>query len=106
LKVARPFVAQMERGDHDLALVRSIVELGRGLGLGVVAEGIETAAQADALRDLACEFGQGFFLGRPAPASVALGRASAPPPETPSDLRSPGRVFPEAATGERPAISA
>jgi diguanylate cyclase (GGDEF)-like protein len=77
LKVARPFIAQMERGEHDLALVRSILELGRGLGMGVVAEGIETAAQADALRDLSCEFGQGFFLGRPQ-APVA-GRAEARP---------------------------
>jgi diguanylate cyclase (GGDEF)-like protein len=65
LKIARPFIAQMERGEHDLALVRSIVELGRGLGMGVVAEGIETREQADALRELSCDFGQGFFLGRP-----------------------------------------
>jgi EAL domain-containing protein (putative c-di-GMP-specific phosphodiesterase class I) len=101
LKVARPFVAQIERSEQDLALVRSIVELGGGLGLGVVAEGIETEAQAAALRELACPYGQGFLLGRPSP--VALGRAPAPPPETPSDLRSPGRVFPETATGARPA---
>jgi diguanylate cyclase (GGDEF)-like protein len=76
LKVARPFIAQMERGDHDLALVRSIVELGRGLGLGVVAEGIETEEQAEALRELACPYGQGFHLGRPQ-APLADARPSA-----------------------------
>jgi diguanylate cyclase (GGDEF)-like protein len=74
LKVARPFIAQIERSDQDLALVRSIVELGRGLDLGVVAEGIETEAQATALRALSCPYGQGFLLGRPQ-APVA-GRAS------------------------------
>jgi diguanylate cyclase (GGDEF)-like protein len=74
LKVARPFVAQMERGESDLALVRSIVELGRGLGMGVVAEGIETAAQAEALRELSCDYGQGFHLGRPQ--APLAGRAS------------------------------
>jgi diguanylate cyclase (GGDEF)-like protein len=77
LKVARPFIAQMGRSEQDLALVRSIVELGRGLGLGVVAEGIETEAQATALRRLNCPYGQGFHLGRPQ-APVA-GRAEARP---------------------------
>ena len=45
-----------------------IVELARKLELDVIAEGIETAAQLDALRDLGVELGQGFLLGRPAPA--------------------------------------
>jgi EAL domain-containing protein (putative c-di-GMP-specific phosphodiesterase class I) len=43
-----------------------IVELARKLGLDVIAEGIETPAQLDALRDLGVEFGQGFLIGRPA----------------------------------------
>jgi diguanylate cyclase (GGDEF)-like protein len=77
LKVARPFIAQMERSEQDLALVRSIVELGRGLGLGVVAEGIETEAQATALRTLNCPYGQGFHLGRPQ-APVAGGAEARP----------------------------
>jgi EAL domain-containing protein (putative c-di-GMP-specific phosphodiesterase class I) len=72
IKVARPFIAHMERGEHDRALVRSIIDLGRGLGLEVVAEGIETDAQCEALREFACEYGQGFLLGRPqAPAALA-----------------------------------
>ena len=77
LKVARPFIAQMQRSPQDLALVRSIVELGRGLEMGVVAEGIETEEQAAALRSLSCPYGQGFLLGRPQ-APVA-GRAEARP---------------------------
>jgi EAL domain-containing protein (putative c-di-GMP-specific phosphodiesterase class I) len=78
LKVARPFIAQMERGEHDRALVRSIVELGRGLGLEVVAEGIETEQQAALLRELSCDMGQGFLLGRPqAPATLSASALAA-----------------------------
>jgi hypothetical protein len=70
----------------------------------LIAVGGTRVRAAARLRELSCTYGQGFHVGRPAP--VALGRASAPPPETASDLRSPARVFPEAATDARPAISA
>jgi diguanylate cyclase (GGDEF)-like protein len=65
LKIDRAFVARAELTTEDLALVRTIVELGNILGLRVVAEGIENAAQLDALRRLGCALGQGYHLCRP-----------------------------------------
>jgi len=65
LKIDRAFIARAELTGEDLALVRTIVELGHILGLRVVAEGIENAAQLDALRRLGCSLGQGYHLCRP-----------------------------------------
>ncbi|GIF01807.1 putative bifunctional diguanylate cyclase/phosphodiesterase [Paractinoplanes rishiriensis] len=78
LKIDRAFIARAELTGEDLALVRTIVELAQILGLRVVAEGIENAAQLDALRRLGCGYGQGYHLCRPAdPEDVPtrLGRA-------------------------------
>jgi diguanylate cyclase (GGDEF)-like protein len=69
LKVDRAFIARAELTGEDLALVRTIVQLGQILGLRVVAEGIENAAQLDALRSLGCAYGQGYHLCRPADAA-------------------------------------
>ena len=70
LKVDRSFVDRLDEitgeGDADAAIVRAMVSLARALGLRVVAEGIETPTQLAAVTALGCEFGQGFFLGRPA----------------------------------------
>jgi diguanylate cyclase (GGDEF)-like protein len=65
LKVAKPFVDGAGRTPHDHALLAMIIELGSLFGVGVVAEGIERQDQLDALADLRCDMGQGFFLGRP-----------------------------------------
>ena len=65
LKIDRAFIARAELTAEDLALVRTIVQLGQILGLRVVAEGIENAAQLDALRTLGCALGQGYHLCRP-----------------------------------------
>jgi len=65
LKIDRSFVSMInERGGND-EIVRAIVSLARTLDLKVVAEGIETQSQLDALKDLGCESGQGFMLARP-----------------------------------------
>jgi diguanylate cyclase (GGDEF)-like protein len=69
LKIDRAFIARAELTVEDLALVRTIVQLGQILGLRVVAEGIENAAQLAALRTLGCAFGQGYHLCRPADAA-------------------------------------
>jgi diguanylate cyclase (GGDEF)-like protein len=69
LKIDRAFIARAELTAEDLALVRTIVQLGQILGLRVVAEGIENAAQLAALRTLGCALGQGFHLCRPADAT-------------------------------------
>ena len=65
LKVAKPFVDGAGRTPHDHALLAMIIELGSLFGVSVVAEGIERQDQLDALADLSCDMGQGFFLGRP-----------------------------------------
>jgi diguanylate cyclase (GGDEF)-like protein len=69
LKIDRAFIARAELTAEDLALVRTIVELAQILGLRVVAEGIENAAQLEALRKLGCGYGQGYHLCRPVDAA-------------------------------------
>jgi EAL domain-containing protein (putative c-di-GMP-specific phosphodiesterase class I) len=59
-------------------VVRAIVEIGRSLGMATIAEGIETAVQLERLRDLGCDLGQGFLLGRPLDAA-AIGELIAHP---------------------------
>ena len=65
LKIAREFVDGLAFSDHDAAFVRLIVGLAKTVGLKVVAEGIETRAQLDMLREIGCEFGQGYYFARP-----------------------------------------
>jgi diguanylate cyclase (GGDEF)-like protein len=65
LKIAKSFVDGLARGGREASFVRMIIELARTLGVAVIAEGIETQEQASALIALGCEFGQGFYLGRP-----------------------------------------
>jgi diguanylate cyclase (GGDEF)-like protein len=72
LKVAKSFVDGLGRGGRDASFVRMIIELARTLGMSVIAEGIETAEQVEALARLQCEYGQGFHLGRPSPARPSV----------------------------------
>ena len=65
LKIDASFVHRMGARRTDLEIVRSIVGLARKVGLDVVAEGVETAAQHERLRDLGCGFGQGFYYAKP-----------------------------------------
>ncbi len=73
IKIDLSFVAGLGTDRARTAIVHAIVGLGHALDIAVVAEGVETAAQAFALRALGCDFGQGFHFGRPArePALVA-----------------------------------
>ena len=65
LKIAREFVDGLAFSDHDAAFVRLIVGLAKTVGLKVVAEGIETRAQLDMLREIGCDLGQGFYFAAP-----------------------------------------
>jgi diguanylate cyclase (GGDEF)-like protein len=79
LKIAKPFVDALTTGGREAGFVGMIIDLARTLELEVIAEGIETSAQLEALRDLGAELGQGFLLGRPsAPLPGPLKRPSAP----------------------------
>jgi EAL domain-containing protein (putative c-di-GMP-specific phosphodiesterase class I) len=68
LKVDCLFVDGLSDRPRDLAIVKSIIGIGRELGLDVIAEGIETLDQRALLYQLGCERGQGYLFGRPVPA--------------------------------------
>ena len=57
-------------GAQAAGLVRAVVQMAAALGLQTVAEGVETAAQYEALRALGCELAQGYLFGRPGPAAA------------------------------------
>ncbi len=66
LKVDRSFVEGLGGGGRDSAIVSAMVDLAHRLRLGVVAEGVETAAELDTVRRTGCDEAQGYLLGRPA----------------------------------------
>jgi len=79
LKIDKAFVDGLGSDAGDTAIAAAIVALGHTLGLRVIAEGVETAAQAAALRDLGCDFAQGYHFARPLPATevgTLLGRGA------------------------------
>jgi len=67
IKIDRSFVTTMTESASHAVIVRSTIDLGRNLGLDVVAEGVETAEVREALRNLGCDAAQGYFLSRPVP---------------------------------------
>lgn len=68
LKIDRSFVIEIDNGKGDL-FAETIVELARKLGVGTIAEGVETPAQLSRLRELGCDTVQGFLYAHPMPAS-------------------------------------
>ena len=69
IKIDRAFVRDLEVDPNAVAIARTIVTLGRSLGLRLIAEGIETPGQAEILRGLGCDELQGYLFGRPMPAA-------------------------------------
>jgi|APTNR8051073442_1049403.scaffolds.fasta_scaffold21384_1 diguanylate cyclase (GGDEF)-like protein/PAS domain S-box-containing protein len=67
LKIDKSFVQQMLNRDRDAAIVHSTIDLAHNLGLKVVAEGVENGDVLARLRELDCDFAQGFFIGMPEP---------------------------------------
>jgi diguanylate cyclase (GGDEF)-like protein len=65
LKVDKTFVSGLGTDPGDTAIVRAVLDLGHALGLTTVAEGVETPGQLAALRELGCDWAQGFHLARP-----------------------------------------
>ena len=84
LKIDRSFVVGLGESPEAEALVSGIINLGHGLDVEVVAEGVETEQQARRLERLDCDFAQGFFFGRPVPWSGEVTTAAPTPlPEGP-----------------------
>jgi EAL domain-containing protein (putative c-di-GMP-specific phosphodiesterase class I) len=71
LKIDRGFVSDATINPEDAAIVRAIIDLGHSLGLKVVAEGVETQAQLDFLRECRCDELQGFLFSGAVPAADA-----------------------------------
>lgn len=68
LKIDQSFVQNLEESKEDRAIARTIIELGRGLGLKVLAEGVETAGQKEFIYSSGCELMQGYLFSKPIPA--------------------------------------
>ncbi|MGB8476170.1 MAG: EAL domain-containing protein [Candidatus Acidiferrum sp.] len=97
LKIDRSFVSEMMKNTESREIVKTILSLGRNLGIEVVAEGVETAEQMSILQSLGCEYAQGYFFSRPldqagvAQTLLALGESAYTlPKESPRQLVSPG----------------
>jgi EAL domain-containing protein (putative c-di-GMP-specific phosphodiesterase class I) len=73
VKLDRTFIERLGADTRDDAIVRSIVSLAHDLGLTVIGEGIELVEQLSTLRELGCDYGQGFFFSAGVPADVAAG---------------------------------
>lgn len=77
LKIDRSFVAELAEAGDQQPIIRAILDLAKTLGIAVIAEGVETEFQAEALRALGCFQAQGYFYGRPlciAACEALLGR--------------------------------
>lgn len=65
LKIDQSFVKNMTFNNHDSAIIRTILALGKNLGLNVIAEGVETEEQRGYLTNYGCQIFQGYLFGRP-----------------------------------------
>lgn len=65
IKIDRSFVSDMEHNKNHMAIVKSTLELGKTMGLEVVAEGVENAYQVQLFRQMGCPLAQGYFLAKP-----------------------------------------
>jgi diguanylate cyclase (GGDEF)-like protein len=91
MKIDRSFVQGLESDPEFVSVVRSAIDMGHGLGLKVVAEGIESEASAQRLREMHCDIGQGYFFAKPLSTADLegwlLGRTRVPIIAVPADLK-------------------
>ena len=95
LKIDRSFVAPLPEARRQGAIVQAVVHMAAALGMEVVAEGVETPAQADFLRQAGCTFGQGYLFARPMePAHLAALFDEGVPPRIEAPPRGTGATRP------------
>lgn len=80
VKIDQTFVRNMEASPKNREIIKAVVDLARGLDLEVLAEGVETAAHFAAVRQMGCQFAQGYFLSKPVPASAFRDLLATHPP--------------------------
>jgi len=85
IKIDRAFVQDLPNSAESLAIVEAISILSRGLGMDVIAEGVEQIEQAEVLSRAGCQFGQGWLYGRPMPQDEIVSRLA-------DELRLPKRA--------------
>ena len=73
LKIDRSFIAELDRSDAGATIVNAAIAMAHGLGLKVVAEGVETDDQLGFLLDAGCDHGQGYLFSAPVPQDAVLG---------------------------------
>ena len=78
LKIDRSFVKDLPDSDDDVAICAAIIAMARELKVQVIAEGVETAAQLEFLRQHCCDQAQGYFIGKPVPVAQLQGLGSTP----------------------------
>jgi EAL domain-containing protein (putative c-di-GMP-specific phosphodiesterase class I) len=76
VKLDRSFVKGLPHDRDDAAITQAVVAMAHSLGIGVVAEGVETQAQLDMLRSLGCDEAQGYLIDRPLAAAQLASRLS------------------------------
>jgi diguanylate cyclase len=67
LKIDRSFVKDMLKNDNSMALIKSIIALGKNMKMKIVAEGVEEKAEAQTLKELGCDMAQGYYFSKPLP---------------------------------------
>jgi diguanylate cyclase len=87
LKIDRSFIEDLDREPDDAVIVRSTIDLAHSLSLSVVAEGVETEAVWNQLRELGCDQAQGYYLSAPLPAHSLTGWLLRRPADTPYPTR-------------------
>jgi diguanylate cyclase (GGDEF)-like protein/PAS domain S-box-containing protein len=87
LKIDQSFIAQVDVSKGDKAIVTAVIAMAKGLGIRVIAEGVETRRQAEFLRARRCDEAQGYFFSRPVPPEVFEGLLRAGPMEAPRSWR-------------------
>jgi diguanylate cyclase (GGDEF)-like protein len=92
IKIDKSFVQAMNTSEGDAAIVRATIELAHGLGLRVVAEGVETVEHVTALRKLRCDVAQGWYFGQAADSQQMRDLLGLPSTAAPRPRRGPGSV--------------